>query len=106
MFFSSCQPLRIYVILLILFILLACIINVFVDYFNNVGILYSVTKNIIGSICWSLCCIVLVIIFFYICSYPVGQLVIWAFVLLFLLCCSSAVMGNFFYVYSWNPIIV
>lgn len=106
MAFRLCGSVKIYAIIIVVILILACIINMFVDYFNNIGIVSTLIKNTVGTLCGCFSCLIVVIILGFICSYPVGNLIVWALVILVLLCSSSAVMGNFFYVYSYNPVIL
>lgn len=103
---EKCLPVKVYVILVILSLLLSCLINIFVDYFNNIPIFSSMLKNAGGSCCCCLSSILLIALLGYFCYVPAVRYATWGLVALILLCSLSAICGNFFYVYSYNPRII
>lgn len=102
--FQFCTPVKWYVFVIIVLIVLGCIINIVTDYYNSVAITYTLTKNTLISICTSIYCFFIVLAFMYICSCPRGERVVWVALLLGFLSCISGLFSNFFYVYYWNPV--
>jgi len=103
---NICLPVKVYGYIVILALVLSCLINIFVDYFNNIGLFYSISKNIGSSFCCCASSVILVLILAYFCAYPIVAYGTWAAVILMLLCSFSSIAGNFFYVYSYNPVLI
>lgn len=99
-----CKPVKIYAGVTVAIILIACIINIVIDYFNNEGFLYSLGKNGAISFCASIYCLITAFILTYICTCNKGPLVVWLMLALMFLCCVSGILANFTHGYYYIQI--
>jgi len=101
-----CNPVKIYVIVTVILIIVACVVNILIDFYNRQGIIFALGKNSLITCCACLYTLVMTFAFMYLCTCRSGEITVWIILVLMVISCICGVFGNFFYGYSWNPVIV